>query len=426
MGGRRARRDDAAWTAAGGERALSALLVVAAAAGLLPARLRRELDPLLGPPVGIPLIAGVVAGIGASGALAALGTAGVTAAGYAGVLLATTVPELLSGGWRMLRATAVATGSVMAIATLVHLAAGAHAGALALLLLLTAAPTLLVAWRRPGDRWAAAPIALGCLAAAAMVAAAGGLLSAGTAAVLLASLYGLGLLVATTLADDARRPTVVTAGVTAVAALAVGALARDRGALAVLLLVQGAATAGWALWSDRRTAGRTAAQPPGEEPAPSGGWRLAALQVTLGLELMVYGSGARVLEAFTLPVAAGLLLASGPGLVRGASWPAWGPGLLVAAVPSGALAVLAPGATRPVVVLVVAAATMVVAAVSGVRAPLVIGAGTAVGVALGLAVAALLWPVAGVLLVGAGLLVVGARGEEFPVAFLGVRLADLR
>jgi len=33
---------------------------------------------------------------------------------------------------------------------------------------------------------------------------------------------------------------------------------------------------------------------------------------------------------------------------------------------------------------------------------------------------------AGVLAIGAVLLVVGARGEELPAAFFGVRLADLR
>jgi hypothetical protein len=133
-----------------------------------------------------------------------------------------------------------------------------------------------------------------------------------------------------------------------------------------------------------------------------------------------------VLEAFSLPVAAGLLLGAGPRLVHGRSWPAWGPGLLVAAVPSGLLAVLAAGTARPVAVLVCAGAVMAASGLLGVRAPLLIGAGTAVAVALGLAVEALLWPLAAVLVVGAALLVVGARREEFPVAWFGTRLADLR
>src|SRR3954447_2332655 len=88
-----------AWPGPGLTRQLSALLVVAAAAGLLPARLRADLDRLLGPPVAVPRVAGVVAGAGVSASLAALGSPGITAAGYAGVLLATTLPPYLRG-WR--------------------------------------------------------------------------------------------------------------------------------------------------------------------------------------------------------------------------------------------------------------------------------------------------------------------------------------
>jgi hypothetical protein len=72
-----------------------------------------------------------------------------------------------------------------------------------------------------------------------------------------------------------------------------------------------------------------------------------------------------VLEAYTLPVAAGLLLGAGPGRVRGPSRPAWGPGLLVAAPPSALLAVFAAGDTRPVAVLAVVATAMVSGAPPG-------------------------------------------------------------
>lgn len=96
-----------------------------------------------------------------------------------------------------------------------------------------------------------------------------------------------------------------------------------------------------------------------------------------------------VLEVFTLPLT--------PRLLRGPSWPAWGPGPLVAAVPLAPF-VLAPGDARPVVI----------------------------AVAVGLAVGAQVWPLAGVLAVGAVLLGVGARREQLPAAFFGVRLADLR
>jgi hypothetical protein len=79
-----------------------------------------------------------------------------------------------------------------------------------------------------------------------------------------------------------------------------------------------------------------------------------------------------------------------------------------------------------VVVLAAAAVAMVGAGAAGVRAPLMVGAGTAVAVAVGLAVEALLWPLAGVLAIGAGLLVLGARREQLPLARFSARLADLR
>ena len=72
---------------------LSALLVVAAAAGLLPARLRQPLDPLLGPPRAVPVVAGTRGRSG--GGRAVLGAAtrvAVAVTGFAGVLLATVPP----------------------------------------------------------------------------------------------------------------------------------------------------------------------------------------------------------------------------------------------------------------------------------------------------------------------------------------------
>jgi hypothetical protein len=135
---------------------------------------------------------------------------------------------------------------------------------------------------------------------------------------------------------------------------------------------------------------------------------------------------ASVLEAWTLPAAAGLLLAAGPRLLHGPSWPAWGPGLVVASAPSTVAAVLQPGALRPVLVLAAAAAAMALGGRKAVRAPLVTGAVTAVTLAVGLAVAALPRPLASALVVGVVLLAVGARRELRPVAGFGARLSDLR
>jgi hypothetical protein len=403
-----------AWTTAGGQRQAAAALVVAAAAGLLLLRLRRDLDPLTGPPRLVPLLAGGVAGLAAAGALAAFGTPGITGGGYAGVLAATVLPEFLAGRRRMLRPAVIAAGSVLAGAALVELVGAQRWAALSLLLFLTAAPTVVVAWWRPGERAAAVPAALGCLVAGLLMTVPAGLLTAGAAAVVLTALFGCALLLAADLPVRSRRPTLVAAGATAAIALGLTAWFRDRDALAGVLAAQGVLTTGWGGWT---------AVP---DRPPSGAWRLGALQLTVAAEIAAHDAGLRVLEAYTLPAAAGLLLGAGPALVRGPSWPAWGPGLLVAAVPSGLLAVFHAGGTRPVAVLAAAAVAMVTAGATGLRAPLMIGAGTAVAVALGLAVEARLWPLAGVLGVGGVLLAVGARREQLPLAWFGARLAELR
>jgi hypothetical protein len=395
-----------AWTGDRSARQGAALLVVAAAAGLLAARLRHDLDVFLGPPLAVPVLAGVVAGTAVSGALATFGTPGITAGGYVGVLMAATLPERLHG---MLRPVAVAGGSALALAALAELSLRHGWGALVVLFLLTASPTLLVAWRRPAERSTALPWALGCLTAAAVFAVPAGWLGPRPVDVVLTALYAAGLAVAAKLPEQERTPTLVAAGAAAVAGLVLVTLQGDRGAIAVLLVAHGLITVEWGVW----TAG-----PPA--------WRVGAAQATAGALLAVSTTEVHVLEEYTLPLAAGLLLAQGPRLRAGASWPAWGPGLLVAAVPSAVLAVVLPGGTRPIAVLAGAAVVMVLAGATGVRAPLVIGAATAVGTTLALALAALLWPVAAALLIGAGLLVVGARREQFPTPSFATPLAKLR
>jgi hypothetical protein len=404
-----------AWSGSGAARPLAAVLVVVAAAGLLPARLRAELDVLQGPRTAVPVLAGGVAGVAVAGALAAAGTVGITAAGYVGVLLASTLPEYLNG-WRrgLFRPVLVTGGSVLALSALVELSARGDWGALVVLFLLTALPTLLVASRHPAARPGALPWAVGCLAAAAVLAVPAGWLDPLATAVMLTGVYAAGLAAAATLAVPSRPPTLVAAGAAAAAAVVLVVLQTDREPLALLLALQGVVTVEWAGWT---------ATP--EQP-PSVAWRLGAAQWTVAIWLAVSTGSVHVLEEYTLPLAAGLLLAQGPRLVTGPSWPAWGPGLLVAAVPSAVMAVVLPGITRPVVVLSVAALGMVLAAAAGLRAPLVIGASTAVGTTLALALATLVWPVVAALLIGAVLLGVGAREEFSPVASFAAPLAKLR
>jgi hypothetical protein len=183
----------------------------------------------------------------------------------------------------------------------------------------------------------------------------------------------------------------------------------DRPLLAGHLAVQGLLTLGWAARTGTAKA-----------------WRVGAAQLVLAGWIAAASAGLAALEWYTLPAAAGLLLAQSPRLLTGPSWPAWGPGLLVAAVPSAVLAVVVPDGDRAVWVLAAAAAAMVVGARTGVRAPLTIGAGVALAIALGFTVRTLPGPLGAALVVGSLLVVLGMRRERRPVAGFGARLADLR
>jgi hypothetical protein len=406
-----------AWTGTNSARWAAAGLVTAAAAGLLVARLRPALDPLLGPPRLVPRVAGLLTGAALAGALAGAGTWGLVAAGCAGVLLATAVPELLAGWPRaFLGPAAVAGGAVLAALAVAGLAGTGRWGALALLLLLTALPPAVVAALRPEERPATVPTTAGCLAGAVLLAVPAGVLGAGTAAVLLTGLFGSCLMAAAALPAGRRTPTEAVAGASAAVSVALAtASATGTTGPALLLAAQGGLTLAWAV-----RVGASAGLP------ARAAWRTGAAELVAACWLPLASSRVHLLEAWTLPLAAGLLLAAGRGLWRGPSWPAFGPGLLVAAVPSGVAAVVEPGTVRPVAVLVVAAAVVVAAPFARVRAPLLVAAGTAVAVSLGLAAVALPWPVVAVLATGIALLAVGARRELAPVAGFGQTLANLR
>jgi hypothetical protein len=407
-----------AWADDGGRQWLSAALMIAAGFGLLLARLRTPLDPLLGPPVLVPVVAGVVGGAAVTGAFSSLGPLSMTFTGYAGVLLANLAAGYLEG-WRrgLFLPVARAAGTVMAGLCLAQLVAGHRWGELSLLLLLTAIPTGLVAVRRPGERPIALPAAIGCLAGAVLLALPDGYLSPVLAAVALTALYAVAMAAGSGLDSPSRGTTARTAAVCAVAAVVLLRARHDQTALTLVLAVQGLATLGWA-WRTR----------PGtdDEGWTRGAWRAGAAQLVLAAWVAFAAAGHTVIEWYSLPAAAGLLIAAGPQLWRGASWPAWGPGLLVAAAPSAVLAVTTPDVTRAVAVLVVAAAVLVAGARTGIRAPLMVGAGTSLALALGFTVRALPWPLGAALVVGATLLAVGARRERRPVAGFGRRLADLR
>jgi len=406
-----------AWADDGGRQWFSAALMIAAGFGLLLARLREPLEPLLGPPRLVPVVSGIVAGAAVTGAFSSLGPLSMTFTGYAGVLLASFAAAYLDG-WRrgLFLPVARAAGIVMAGLCLVQLVAGEQWAQLSLLLLLTAIPTVLVALRRPEERPVALPTAIGCLAGAVLLALPDGYLLPVDAAFALTVLYAVAMAAGSDLDPPSRRATARAAAVCAVAVVLLLAPSDRHPTLAIALAVQGVFTLGWA----RRTNART------DDEATRTAWRAGAAQLVLAAWVWAAAAGHTVVEWYSLPAAIGLLIAAGPQLRRGASWPAWGPGLLVAAVPSAILAVTTPDETRAVGVLVVAAAVLVAGARTGVRAPLMVGAGTVLALGLGFSVRALPWPLGTALVVGAALLAVGTRHERHPVAGFGRRLADLR
>lgn len=410
-----------AWADNGGRQWFSATLMIAAGFGLLLARLREPLEPLLGPPKLVPVVSGVVAGAAITGAFSSLGPLSMTFTGYAGVLIATLAAAYLTG-WRrgLFLPVARAAGIVMAALCVVQLVGGQRWGELALLLLLTAIPTALVAARRPDERPVALPTAVGCLAGAVLLALPERVLDPVTAALLLTLFYGASMALGSELDATSRKATSQAAAVSGLAAVLLLIGNGRLTALAPVLAVQGLSTLGWAWRTGRRH--RTA----DDGEASRAAWRAGAAQLVFAAWAGAATVGLHAVEWYTLPAAAGLLVAAGPQLLHGASWPAWGPGLLVAAVPSTVLAVTTSNGTRAVWVLVVAAVALVVGARTGIRALLMVSAGSVVALALGFSVRALPWPLGTALIVGAVLLAVGMLRERRPVAGFGHRLADLR
>lgn len=410
------------WADDSGRQWFSAALMIGAAAGLLLVRRRDLLDPLLGPPRVLPVVAGIVIGTAVTGALSSLGPLAMTLTGYAGVLLANVAAAWLEGRRRdLLLPAAVAAGVVMTSLCVLQLAGDLRWAQLALLLLLTAVPTALVAVWRAEDRPALLPTTVGCLTGSALLALPDGLLTSGAAAVLLTAVYGAAMVVGGELDEAARRGTAAAAGVCAAASVLLLVVADDVSLLVALLTVQGATTLGWA-WRTGR------AVPPADEvdpPVPAA-WRVGAGQLVAAAWIGAATAGLAAVEWYSLPAGVGLLLAAGPRLVSGRSWPVWGPGLLVATTPSTVLAVVGGEDARSVAVLIAAAVAMVAGAATCLRAPVSIGAGTALALVVGLVVRALPWPLAAALVVGSALLAVGMLREHRPVAGFGARLAELR
>jgi hypothetical protein len=417
------------WTGGLGGRWTAAVLLVLVGAAVIPARLRRALEPLLGPARLAPVVTGIVSGTAITGVLSPAGVGAWVVAGWAAVVVAA-VADVVLGGWRrgMLLPVAVAGGATVAALCVAQLVHARSWGALSLLLLLTALPPAVLTVLRPRERHVTAPVSVWCLTGAVLLALPADVLGPGAAAVLLAAVYTVAMGTGAGLVSDVRRPLARAAAPTGVAAIVLAGATGERTELLAVLVVQGLATLGWAVLAGRSTGTdvATAAADDAVAEEISAGWKVGAAHLTAaGWTAALLGDW-HAIEAWTLPLALGLLVASGPRLLRGPSWPAWGPGLVVAAVPSTVAAVLNPGGPRPVPLLVLAVLALLAASRAGVRAPIDVSAATAVLLVLGLAVRALPWPLTAALLGGAGLLAWGTLREHRPVAGFRLRLAELR
>ncbi|PZA20314.1 SCO7613 C-terminal domain-containing membrane protein, partial [Modestobacter versicolor] len=191
-------------------------------------------------------------------------------------------------------------------------------------------------------------------------------------------------------------PLAVSAVVVGVVAVAHVGRTGDPLALAAALAVLGTALVGYAARTGRR-------------PARAGG----CAGLVAAVWLAVGDAGVQVPEAYSLPLAAVLLLYSGRRLATAPSWSAWGPALAAGYGPSVFLALVEPELLRVLLVVVAATATTTAATGWAVRAPFLVGAGSLVVVGVGRLLAVLPPPglvVFGV--AGAALLAVGASYES--------------
>jgi hypothetical protein len=418
-----------AWTGTPAGRWPVALLVTAAGAAVVLARLRRELDPWLGPPRLVPVVAGLAAGTALAGALSPLGTEVLVGGAWAGVAVPSTAAGVLAG-WRrgLLLPVAVTGGTTAAVLCAGQLARDGDWGSLSVLLLLVAAPPAVTALVRRSTRPVTLPVSIWCLAGSVLLALRADVLGTTAAALLLTAVYSAAMALGSGPTPDVRRPTSRAAGLPGAAAIALPAVAGDQRVLLLVLAVQALATLGWA-----RRAGRVSDTDPAtaepQDPVAteiSAGWRVGAAHVAVGGWVGVSLADLTFLEAWTYPLAVGLLVAAGPRLLRAPSWPSWGPGLLVALAPSTAWAVVEPDGSRALWALALAVLVLVGGGVAGMAAPLSVGAGAAVVLVLGLAVPALPWPLTAALVAGAGLLALGTLREWRPVAGFRLLLAELR
>jgi hypothetical protein len=276
----------------------------------------------------------------------------------AGVLLA--VPRPVRGQHpTALRALGGAAVALAVVAGQQLLDAGRF-GPLALLVLAVVVPAALAAVRVPVVRSGSTGVALLAPAVSALLAREGGLVSSTTAGLLLALVAATAFAVAAWRAGTPEERVAAVAGALAGAGAGLTtASAAAWGQVGLQLAVVGVAAGGYALVASRRPVAL-----------------LAIADLVLASWTAVGGAGVETPEAYTLPAAAGLLVAALPRLrSRGPSWAAEGAAVGVALVPSAFAVVSAPTTLRLVLVVVAAVALVALGTFAHRQAPFVVGAG---------------------------------------------------
>ncbi|SDG28600.1 SCO7613 C-terminal domain-containing membrane protein [Klenkia brasiliensis] len=345
-----------AWSAPLAEGAAATAVLTAAAAAVVLLVLRRARR---GGPVPVPAPVACLAAVPALALAGLAQAAGAVAApllALVGLALATVCvlvwPEPLA------RELAGGPAAALVVVGTVQLDVADRPAALALVALAATVPAALTALVRQPARVPAVVAALLLPGGAVLAAREGAVLAAPVAGLLLALLGAAALgLAAVRLGRPEERAAALTAPVLAAAAAVTGASVGAWGQVGAQLALVGAAGLAYAV------AGRRVVT----------GW-VALADLVVATWIALAGAAVVTVEAYSLPLAAALLLAAGPQLRREPSWRGWGPALVVGFAPSVVAALGTGDPARTGLVVVAGVVAVVAGTLTHRQAPFVVGA----------------------------------------------------
>ena len=317
-----------------------------------------------GRPTGVPW---AVAGLAAVPALAVAGLvqpAGAVAAPLL-ALLGLAAACAAAALWASPLRREVAGGPALALVVVgtAQLVLADRPAALALVALAAAVPATLAAVIHRSARPAGTALALLLTGVAVLAAREGAVVGTSAAGLLLALLAATALGLATIrLGFPEERAAALSAVLLGAAATGAGASIGAWGQVGAQLTVVGGAGLAYAVAGRRTLAG----------------W-LALADLVVAAWIALAGAAVVTTEAYSLPLAAALLAAAGPRLVRGPSWQSWGPALLAGFGPSVVTALAADEPLRSLLVVLAGVVALVAGTWAHRQAPFLVGA-VAVGV----------------------------------------------